>query len=214
MVNINLLSDERKPARSRRRAPGPSLGRNEDAAGRAWLLALILLGVVAFAGVWFLYNRTGRDLDREIAAAQKQADELEPLIQEVEQYQADKAELVHKIDVINQLKANQRGPVQIMDEISRALPELLWLTRLEAKSNTVTLQGEAFNTNAVAAFLENLDRVPNFQEPVLKGTQQRGPIYTFDLTFNYTPTPSESAASPGTGAAAAPAGPAGQPVEA
>ena len=51
---------------------------------------------------------------------------------------------------------------------------------------TITLTGEAFNTNAVANLIENLDRVPEFQEPILRDTQQKGEIYTFVIAFNYS----------------------------
>ena len=90
------------------------------------------------------------------------------------------------MDIISQLKANQQGPVQLMDKISRALPELLWIDRMEVKGQTITLAGQAFNTNAVANFLENLDRVNEFQEPVLQDTSQTGQTYTFVVRFNFT----------------------------
>ena len=44
------------------------------------------------------------------------------MIKEVEEYKAKKAELEHKIEVINDLKHNQRGPVQIMDQVSARCP--------------------------------------------------------------------------------------------
>ena len=73
-----------------------------------------------------------------------------------------------------------------MDQVSRALPELLWLTKMDVTPTTITISGEAFNTNAVANFIENLDRVAEFQEPILRDTSQRGQIYTFVVAFNYT----------------------------
>ncbi|MDX1644772.1 MAG: PilN domain-containing protein, partial [Thermoanaerobaculia bacterium] len=113
-----------------------------------------------------------------------------PIIEEVEQFEARKAELEHKIGVINDLKNNQRGPVQLMDHISRALPEMLWLNRMQMRGNSVTLNGQAFNTNAVANFIDNLDQVPAFAEPVLKDTSARGRggesgIYNFVVTFTF-----------------------------
>lgn len=207
MVNINLLSEGRKPAVAKRQQQPTFVGGDEDARGRLWLFALIILGLVAFAGYWFVLHRTITGLDTDIAAAQKEVDELAPIIREVEQYKAKKAELQHKIQIIDDLKENQRGPVRIMDQISRALPELLWLDRMTLKGNTVTLTGQAFNTNAVANFIDNLDAVPEFQEPVLKDTQQRRGVYSFNINFNYSSTPKPAAAGetgePAAGAAAA-----------
>ena len=101
----------------------------------------------------------------EVQAAQREVEALKQVIQEVEDYKIKKAELERKIDVINGLKANQRGPVQIMDQVSRALPELLWLSSLDVTPTTINLKGSAFNMSAVANFIDNLDKVDEFAEP-------------------------------------------------
>jgi Tfp pilus assembly protein PilN len=99
--------------------------------------------------------------------------------------------------VINQLKANQRGPVTLMDQVSRALPELLWLDNMDVAGATVILHGRAFNTNAVANFIENLDKVPEFQEPILVDAAQSGTTYAFQINFGFTlATPPEAPAAP------------------
>ena len=43
-------------------------------------------------------------------------------------------------------------PVRILDQVSQALPELLWLDRMSLQGGSVELQGQAFNTNQVATF--------------------------------------------------------------
>jgi len=194
MVNINLLSEGRKPAVARRQQEPILGGGDQDALGRFALFGLILVGLLAFAGYWFMLHRTIGQLDTDIAAAQKEVNELAPIIREVEQYKAKKAELQHKIQVIDELKANQRGPVRIMDQVSRALPELLWLDRMSLRGHTVTLSGHAFNTAAVANFIDNLDAVPEFAEPVLKDTRQQRGVYSFTIIFNYSTTQAKPAA--------------------
>ena len=184
MIKINLVGERKRPA-----APGPSQlkGIQEGANVGIWALAgLVLAGVLITLGHLYVVNGKVKDMQQQVAEAEKEVKELEPYIREVEEYKAKKAELERKVQVINQLKTNQRGPVQIMDQVSRALPELLWLTKLDVTPTTITISGEAFNTNAVANFIENLDRVAEFQEPILRDTSQRGQIYTFVVAFNYT----------------------------
>ena len=190
MIKINLVGERKRPV-----TPSPAAGAGgfESASLGNWLLiGLILLGVLVTLGhMWFLNGKI-EDKEAEVAEAQREVDELEPYIREVEEFKAKKAELERKVEVINQLKANQHGPVRVMDNVSRALPELLWLNKMEVAPTTITLTGEAFNTNAVANLIENLDRVPEFQEPILRDTQQKGEIYTFVIAFNYsfkTPAP-------------------------
>ena len=61
--------------------------------------------------------------------------------------------------------------------------------KMEVKPAKIVLSGQAFNTNAVANFIENLDLVAVFKEPVLKDTNKKGDIYNFVVEFNYAFVP-------------------------
>jgi type IV pilus assembly protein PilN len=188
MIRINLLAEGKKPVVTKKKqATGSGLKAILGSENFAFyvLLAVAFLGVVVVGGRYGLLENRLSKLNEEVAAFQAEVDELEPIIREVEEFKAKKVELERKVQVINRLKANQSGPVRIMDYVSRALPELLWLNRMQVGGTSITITGEAFNTNAVANFMENLDRFPEFREPVLKDTSQRGGVYTFTLSFNY-----------------------------
>lgn len=185
MIKINLLAEGKRPVAVRKARTAPSAG-----APREWaiwaLVGIALVGLLVAAGWWWILAREIEANNQEIARAEEEVRKLEDVIRQVEEFKAKKAELEHKIAVIEQLRANQRGPVRVMDEISHALPELLWLDRMQVGNNSITLTGRAFNSNAVANFIENLDRVPEFAEPVLRDLAERGPVYTFTVVFNYT----------------------------
>lgn len=185
MIKINLLSEGKRPAAVRRTKSARGVpARNLT----LWLfvLTLVLLagGYLAYYGVKYLALKR---VEEQVAEAQKEVEELKPIIEEVERFKKKKAELDHKINVIKELKRNQRGPVQVMDEVSRALPELLWLDSLEMSKNRVRLQGRAFNNSAVEALITSLDNVPEFDEPELIETKREGEIYRFGIQFNYQP---------------------------
>lgn len=217
MIKINLLAEGKRPVVARKsRAALPSAGPGD--LGNYLLFGTVALGILVAAGWWLLLNhRIGNKAD-EIAVAQAEVKELEAVIKEVEQYKAKKDELERKIAVINELKENQRGPVQIMDEVSKAMPELLWLKNMDVTTTTIALRGSAFNTSAIANLIDNLDRVEAFQEPVLQDTTQRGgqragarsEVYDFRLNFPYSfkkPAPAAGeGAAPAGGAAPATAG--------
>lgn len=193
MIRINLLSEGKRPAAVRKARTG-SILESEQAAAILLLVGLVLVGLLPSAAWWWLKNAEIQSNEEAIAEAQREVDELAAIIAEVEQYKATQAELERKIQVINDLRNNQRGPVQVMDAISRALPELLWLDRMDMNANNVRLAGRAFNTNAVASFMDNLDNVPQFMEPVLQDIQERGQVYQFSIDFSYTVTPTGDAA--------------------
>ncbi len=213
MIKINLLSEGKRPAAVRKTKMPAALKLEGQDVGQ-WML---LLGIIVWAAVFgvalWMQNNKLEAKQEEVAAAQREVEALAAVIKEVEDYKAKKAELERKIGIINDLKANQRGPVRVMDYVSRALPELSWLDRMRMAGDTIEIQGRAFNTNAVANFIENLDKVPEFEEPTLEGTQQEGAgVYRFVINFKYSfakpKEPGTEGTAPGAPAAAGAATPA------
>jgi Tfp pilus assembly protein PilN len=207
MIKINLLSEGKRAAVRKTKTAGGLKLEGQDV-GQWMLAAGILLGLAALGVSWWMLDREVQQKQAEVAAAEREVEALASVIEEVEDFKAKKAELERKIGIINELKANQRGPVRVMDHVSRALPELLWLDRMRMTASTIEIEGRAFNTNAVANFIENLDKVPEFDEPTLKDTQeQAGGVYKFVINFGYSFAPR---APEGAGETAA-AGQGGQP---
>lgn len=209
MIKINLLAEGKRPA-AVRKTKSAQLLEGKDLA--PWLLlAGIVLGLLAFGVWWYLLHAEIAQRDEEIASSQREVDRLQAVLREVEDFKQKKAELERKIKIINDLKLNQRGPVRVMDDISHALPELLWLDSMKMGPGTIELDGRAFNTNAVANFIENLDKMPEFEEPTLKdATEQTGGIYKFQVNFNYNfaPLAGTPATAAGPAAKGAPSKPA------
>ena len=210
MIKINLLSEGKRPAAVRKARVPAALKLEGRDVGQWMLLIGLLVGAVVLGGYWWVWNQRVKEKEQEVAEAQVRVDRLASVIKEVEDYKAKKAELERKIGIINDLKANQRGPVRVMDYVSRALPELLWLDRMEMNADTIRIEGRAFNTNAVANLIENLDKVPEFNEPTLESTEEQGGgIYRFSINFNYSfAAKAKPAAESAAGAAPAAAGPA------
>lgn len=185
MIKINLLAEGKRPVAVRKARTAQTGGAPREWA--VWALVLFTLaGILVVAGWWFMLDREIKANKQEIAEAEETVRQLEDIIREVEEFKRRKAELEHKISVIQGLRDNQRGPVRVMDEISHALPELLWIDRMNVATSNITLTGRAFNSNAVANFIENLDRVPEFEEPVLRDLAQNNNIYNYTIVFNYS----------------------------
>lgn len=205
MIKINLLSEGKRAVRKAK--PATSFLEGKDV-GQYLIVAGLLAGVLVSAWLWWSLKQKIADQQEEISVAQAEVEALGAVIREVEEYKAKKAELERKIGIINDLKANQKGPVRIMDYVSKSLPELLWLDRMTMNATTIVVEGRAFNTNAVAAFIENLDRVPEFEEPTLRDATEQGGTYRFVIDFNYkfeAPKPEQAAGDAKPGQPAAPA---------
>lgn len=186
MIRINLLT-EAKAAAARKKAPvlptGARLNNLLFIAGiAAGLVYLLVMGLT-------LYKRRS-SLDDEIAKARVEADRLKSIIEEVKGYEDKKASLEAKISLINNLKTNQKGPVRLMDEISKALPDLVWLSSLDVSGNQVVMKGKTLSPNAVATYLENLKKSPFFAEPVFRSLGQDAGgqgIYSWEMNLTFKP---------------------------
>jgi len=176
---------------------------------------LSILGIVLAAGYWFYTNRQFADAEERKATREAEAQKLEKVIKDVEDFQRQKDNLQKRIDLINQLKQNQKGPVRIMDQISRDLPDLVWLDKMDVKGARISLNGRGLNPNAIALFVQNIKNDPYFEESNFGTLSQASVVplvYTFDMDFGFTYTPKTVAApagAPGTATTTSTAGTAG-----
>lgn len=198
MIKINLISEAPTAAVTKRKRPEFSLGAKQ---GDIILVAVLAITIAVCGTWWFLLKSKRADLKAIERQRTTERNELQPFIDKVEELEAKRALLKAKVDVINELKNKQHGPVRIMDEVSRALPELVWLTKLALTGNAITLTGQAMDENAVANYYSNLDASPFFEEPVVKNLARKGDDFTFTLTavFTYEPPEIEKASSPADG---------------
>jgi type IV pilus assembly protein PilN len=187
LIRINLLT-EAKAAATRKKAPllptGARLNNFLFFGGFGLGLAYIVI-----MGLTLLSRRS--QLDDEIVKARLEAARLKSIIEEVKEYEDKKTSLEAKIQLINALKTNQKGPVRLMDEISKALPDLVWLTTLDVSANQITMRGKTLSPNAVATYLENLKKSPFFAEPVFKSLGQDGGTsgtYSWEMTLTFIPS--------------------------
>jgi type IV pilus assembly protein PilN len=198
MIKINLVSEAPAAAVSKRKRPEFSLGAKQ---GDIILVTILAIAVAVSGTWWFLLKSKRADLKSIERQRTVERNELQPFIDKVVELEAKRALLKSKVDVINNLKNQQHGPVRILDEVSRALPELVWLTKLGLSGNNITLSGEAMDENAVANYYSNLDASPFFEEPVVKNLARKGEDFAFTLTavFTYAPPEIEKASSPANG---------------
>ena len=191
MIRINLISEGRRPVVARKAKPKIPIGDQDPS---LYILAAGLVVGLLVALVWFL-SLNGRldDQKSKVAKARKEVKELEPILKEVETFKRKKNRLSRKIEVINDLDRRRRGPVSVMDEVSRALPELVWLRSMRVRGTRVELKARTLNFNAIAAFIENLKQVPHFEEPNTRNIKSGAQgTYSFDLSFKFShPKPEE-----------------------
>ncbi len=182
MIRINLLAAERGAAKKTRAAGGVTTAQRVTIGA-----ALILLSTLVTVGWWYwsLHTRAVR-LDEEIATAETKAQQLRSVLAQVQKFETRKAQLQQRVTLIEQLRKGQSGPVHILDEVSKALPDRLWLISMAQRDKDFTFDGRTTALSGVSDFVANLEASPWFKKPVELLDSQvdqtpQGPLVRFTI---------------------------------
>ena len=63
------------------------------------------------------------------------------MLSKVQKFEARKAQLQQRVTLIEQLRKGQTAPVRVLDEISRSVPDRLWLADMKQAGTEFTLDG-------------------------------------------------------------------------
>lgn len=184
MIRINLLG-ERKKARITFKAPtGPP---------KSSFLIILFLGVFTVAG-GYLYWRyqaltsMSTELSRQLAEAERDKAYRQKLLKEIEVFENRKRTLEAKIDVINELKKNQLGPVQWLNALGDAVDKTpsVWLTSVSQNAEHLSLEGIATSLKGVADFASVLQNSGAFKNVSINESAETNVSglagYTFSIT--------------------------------
>ena len=165
MIRINLLSVEKPIAATASRGPKFSLNLSDKAGPIAALF--VLAGCAGYIALDYL-NLQQQDaaLHQELIAARAEKARLQPILREVERFEAQKRDLQQRVNLIEELRQNQVGPVHMLDQISRSMPDRLWLLDMKQTGNDVQLDGKTSTLSSLADFVANLEASGYFTKPV------------------------------------------------
>jgi len=161
MIRINLLAAERDRAKKK----AVTLGTVGQKLTIGCSLILVL-GGLAIGWRYWTVNHDSADLDKEIAAAQQETTRLHSVIEQVQQFEQRKAQLQQRVVLIEQLRKGQTGPVHMLDQISRALPPMLWLTEVKQTGAEIVIDGKCTSPIGVSDFVANLEASGYFKRSI------------------------------------------------
>lgn len=187
MIRINLLGTPRQK-KGKRGAAAPVAIPTE---GPSTLIVLLVVGVLAAAGNYFYYHSLNAKHDQLQADLQSEDAKIKTLsavktayLEKQKQHEALKA----RFDVIDQLRANQSGPVVLLGALSTSVndSDAVWLNTMKDDGPTVTLEGIALSNVSLANLMENLKKTGQFKSVEMKQSVQeeisKG-IQTFSFTL-------------------------------
>jgi type IV pilus assembly protein PilN len=166
MIRINLL-----PVREAQRA----LGRRNQLAVAALSITVALLVMVV---PYVLQERQLDGLDGQIDQLKSEIAKFNDQTREVRDLDKKKADLLAKLKVIEDLKTKRVGPVRILEDLSAAAPEKLWLLDFNDAGGQATITGMALDNQTIAAFMRKLQGSSYFYEVDLVETSQSDALRT------------------------------------
>lgn len=160
MIRINLL-------------PVRAAQKKEKLRSQISILVLVIVAaLVACGGLYFNIALNIDQQKKEIAQINAEIRQLNTKIGQVGRYKKLQDELRQKLEVLGQLKAAKSGPVRLLDELSRILPQKLWLTSFKESGGAISLNGIGINESTVADFMQKLERSPFYQSVELQVMEQ------------------------------------------
>ncbi len=162
MIRINLLNQQEQGGAA--------------ASGGQPVAELVIMGLLVFiglAGVYAWYYSVNERIEwarHKVELEQREVAKLQVAIKTVKKFKATKKYLKKRLEIIEKLERSKRGPVRVLDELSRRIPKQVWLRSLQQEGSRLIINADAESNEWVAIFLKKLEDSPFFKSVELKGT--------------------------------------------
>lgn len=183
MIKVNLLkeltaSQEASPKRDFRSFI-PEVNRLGLLAA---LLILIILGALGW--FWWYAQKQNELVSQELAVQRSELDRLNKVRQIADNFEKQKRALGDRIQIIEKLRNNQTGPVQLLNVIIACIPEqpTLWLEVLSQKDKSIRVEGYATEQGVIPEFIKSLEQTGFFQSVNFEGYSEDSQAVKFSMT--------------------------------
>ena len=154
----------------------------------------VMLGVAALAGLalWFLFNlyyngQISGQRERNLFLEQQIA-EVENRIKEIEELDRQKARLLSRKEVIEQLQANRSQMVHLFDSLVRTIPDGVILSGIKQEGEKLTLEGRSQSNSRVSTYMRNLEGSGWMTKPDLSVIEAKDGIAGLPYAFSLSVT--------------------------
>lgn len=96
---------------------------------------------------------------------QKEIDGLQQRVAEIQELKKRRAQLLERMEVIQNLQGTRPVIVRYFDDMVRSVPDGVYLTRLIRTGDRISIDGVAESHSRISAFMRNLDESDWFTDP-------------------------------------------------
>jgi Tfp pilus assembly protein PilN len=175
MIRINLLGTPKaKGKRSTGAITAPTIEFGEIGSPKTKVLVALVLAVAFNAGYWYYLDHQKQDTAAKMTVAEQKNRELADVKAKYLERQKQADNYKRRVDVIDQLRAGQSGPVNLLNTIGSTVngTEAVWLSTMKDQGASIDIQGMALSADAVANLIQNLQATGFFKNIEIKETYQ------------------------------------------
>jgi type IV pilus assembly protein PilN len=193
MIRINLLE---APKPKNKRSAMTSMPTMEVGdVGSPRLKVLLAFGLAAAFNLytWYHLDAQKKSIEQNMAKAEQKNRELADVKARYVARQREAENYKRRVDVIDQLRTNQAGPVNLMAMVGETVnnTEAVWLNNMKDQGASVDIEGMALSSDAVANLISNLQKTGYFRAVEIKESMQDDQIkdmqaFQFTLTCEKT----------------------------
>ena len=174
MIRINLLGMS-KPKNRRSTGPtAPTIEVGDVGSPKVKVLVALMLGVAFNGFTWYHLDHQAQDIAAKTKVAEQKNRELSDVKAKYLERQKQADNYKRRVDVIDQLRASQAGPVNLLNTIGDTVngTEAVWLSTMKDSGTSIDISGMALSTDAVANLIANLQKTGYFKNIEIKETYQ------------------------------------------
>jgi type IV pilus assembly protein PilN len=193
MIRINLLGSAKAKGKKSTSISMPSMDLGNLGGPIVQVAAVVLIAGVLNAGYWYQLDRQKKSIEVQTRLAEQKNRELADIKARYMERQKQADSYKRRVDVIDQLRANQTGPVPLLAMIGDTVnsTEAVWLNSMQDQGASVAIDGTALSSDAVANLISNLQKTGFFSNIEIKESFQDDQIKDMQA-FQFTLTCSKA----------------------
>jgi Tfp pilus assembly protein PilN len=174
MIRINLLGSPKPKGKKNSAVSMPSFELGNFGSPMIQVAAVLLIAGALNAGYWYQLDREKKSIEVKARVAEQKNRELADIKARYLERQRQADSYKRRVDVIDQLRANQTGPVNLLSMIGDTInsTEAVWLNSMQDQGASVAIDGTALSTDAVANLISNLQKTGFFRNIEIKESYQ------------------------------------------
>src|ERR1035441_285417 len=163
MIRINLLGSPKPKGKKNVAVSMPSMDLGNLGGPLVQVAAVLLIAGALNGGYWYTLDREKKAIEVQSRLAEQKNRELADIKVRYMERQRQAELYKRRVDVIDQLRNNQTGPVALLSMIADTVnrTEAVWLNSMQDQGANVAIDGTALSSDAVANLISTCRR-PDF----------------------------------------------------